>query len=131
MSAPAEFSGPNIEDPDRYLEERCLKLLTITCVEMAEKAPGDVLLHPGLVVSGHNEHRVPQVLGVQVHCPDEVLPGHAAVPEPRLVLDVVCSPDVDPDNVQRLGCQLLLPPLVVDSLKILCDDIGKSLPGEL
>ena len=131
MSAPAELSGPKFEDPDKYLQKDVFRLLTLTCVEMAEKAPGDVLLHPGLVVGGHDEHGVPQVLPVQVHCPDEVLPGHAVVPEPRLVLDMVCSPDVDPDNVQRLGCQLLLPPLIVDSLKILTDDIGKSLSGDL
>ena len=125
--------GPTSKTLTNVYKKDVLKLsiLTVTCVEMAEKAPGDVLLHPGLVVCGHNEHWVPQVLAVEVHCPDEVLPGHAGVPEPRLVLDVVCSPDVDPDNVQRLGCQLLLPPVIVDSLKIPSDDIGKSLPGEL
>ena len=74
MSTPAELSGPKFEDPDKYLQKDVFRLLTLTCVEMAKKAPGDVLLHPGLVISDHYEHRVPEVLPVQVHRADEVLP---------------------------------------------------------
>ena len=121
---------------------------------MAEEASGDVLLHPGLVISDHYEHRVPEVLPVQVHRADEVLPvvrksclkslllctgllpPYLAIPRDRavaqllLVLDMVCPPDVDSYDVHRLGSHSPPPP-IVDFLKIITDDIGKSLPGKL
>ena len=98
---------------------------------MAEETSGDVLLHPGLVVSDQDEHGVPEVLPVQVHRAEEVMPGDPAVPQPLLVLHVVSPPDVNSDNIQRLGGHLLLLPLVIDSLKILSDDNGESLLGKL
>ena len=41
---------------------------------MTEETSGNVLLHPGLVISDHYEHWVPEVLPVQVHRVDEVMP---------------------------------------------------------
>ena len=98
---------------------------------MVQETSGDVLLHPVLVISDQDEHGVPEVLPVQVHRAEEVTPGDPAIPQPLLVLHVVSSPDMNPDNVHRLGGHLLLLPLVIDSLKILSDDIGESLLGKL
>ena len=61
---------------------------------------GNIFLNPGLVIRDHEEHRVSEVLPVEVHSADEVVLVDAAVAETRLVLDMVRPPYVDPDNVQ-------------------------------
>ena len=58
------------------------------------------------------------------------LPRDAAVPQLLLVLEVVCPPDVDTYDVHTLGSHPPLPPMV-DFLKIISDNIGKSLLGKL
>ena len=92
MSAPAEFSGPSLDDSDKDfndLKEYLDHNNVLTCVEMAEETSGNVLLHPGLVIGDQDEHGVPEVLSVQVHRADEVVPGDPTVPQPLLVLHVV------------------------------------------